>query len=312
MTTLPVSSPTLRGPRLLLRPFEPHDAQGFVEAVCESVGSVGRWMPWCHANYSLEEAQAWIAHCTAAWADARQREFGLFDAASGRLLGGGGLNGLHASLPLANLGYWVRESAQRQGLAVEATGLLARHGFTELGLRRLEIVVARGNEPSAAVATRAGATCEGLLRLRTLTPQGLADAWMFSLLPPDVSTANAPPAPPRAPLPKGFAPRETVGCYAVIFTSLRTGKQMGYDEASQRMTELAAQQRGYLGMETVRDASGMGITVSYWRTAADIIAWRQESEHTAIRETGRAQWYGHYELRVSKVERAYGWDAALG
>jgi RimJ/RimL family protein N-acetyltransferase/heme-degrading monooxygenase HmoA len=304
--------PTLRGPRLLLRPFVQGDADAFVEAARESVATVGRWMPWCRADYRLDEAQAWISRCSAAWQQGQQREFGFFDALTGRLLGGGGLNGLHADLPLANLGYWVRESAQRQGLAVEAAGLLARHGFADLGLQRLEIVVAQGNEASAAVAQRAGATCEGLLRLRTRTPEGLADAWMFSLVPPDAFAPPGPPVPARAPLPKGFAPRETVGCYAVIFTSHHAGALAGYDEAAQHMVDLAAQQRGYLGMESVRGADGMGITVSYWRTAADIIAWRQQAQHTMIREQGRAEWYSHYELRVAKVERAYGWDAGLG
>jgi ribosomal-protein-serine acetyltransferase len=308
-----ISSPLslLRGPRLLLRSFEPGDAPAFVDAVRESVASLGRWMPWCHADYSLAEAQEWFARCQHAWAHGGAREFGVFDAATGQLLGGGGLNGLNAHLALANLGYWVRQSAQRQGVAVEVAGLLARHGFAELGLQRVEIVVARDNEPSAAVARRIGASCEGLLRQRVRTPLGWEDAWMYSLLPPDIGDAGAPPAPPRAPLPAGFAPRETVGCYAVIFTSQRIGETTGYDEAAQRMMALAAQQRGYLGVESVRGADGLGITVSYWRNPADIIAWRQESQHTLIREQGRAQWYSHYELRVAKVERAYGWDAAL-
>jgi ribosomal-protein-serine acetyltransferase len=311
MSTLLIPPPQLRGPRLLLRPFEATDAEAFVEAVRESVASVGQWMPWCHAHYSLAEAQAWLGNCRDGWEQGRQREFGVFDAQTGQLLGGGGLNGLNAHLALANLGYWVRQSAQRHGVALEAAVLLARHGFAELGLQRVEIVVAQGNQPSAAVARRVGATCEGLLRHRVRTPRGLEDAWMFSLLPPDVGGVTAPPAPHRAPLPKGFAPRETVGCYAVIFTSQRIDEDEAYDAAAQRMTDLAAQQRGYLGMESVRGADGLGITVSYWRSTADIVAWRQETEHTVIRETGRAQWYSHYELRVARVERAYGWDVAL-
>ena len=36
--------------------------------------------------------------------------------------------------------------------------------------------------------------------------------------------------------------------------------------------------------------------------------WRDDAEHALTRATGRADWYDHYELRVAKVERAYGWD----
>lgn len=110
-----------------------------------------------------------------------------------------------------------------------------------------------------------------------------------------------------------FAPRPTPPYYAVIFTSQRTAADpAGYAAMAERMAELAAQQPGYLGVESTRDGEGLGITVSYWRSAQDIAAWRREIEHTAARDQGRAHWYSHYELRVAKVERAYGWDAGDG
>jgi heme-degrading monooxygenase HmoA len=93
--------------------------------------------------------------------------------------------------------------------------------------------------------------------------------------------------------------------YAVIFTSLRTAGEAGYGAMADRMAELAAQQPGYLGVESVRDADGLGITVSYWHSEAAIAGWRRQSEHVAARELGRTQWYQHYELRVARVERAY-------
>jgi len=109
-----------------------------------------------------------------------------------------------------------------------------------------------------------------------------------------------------------FAPRPEPPYYAVIFTSQRTDGDNGYGAMADRMVELAAQQPGYLGVESTRDGSGLGITVSYWRSSADIAAWRRVLEHTAARNQGRAQWYSHYELRIAKVERAYGWDRADG
>ena len=96
--------------------------------------------------------------------------------------------------------------------------------------------------------------------------------------------------------------------YAVIFTSQRTAEIDGYDDTADRMMELAAAQPGYLGVESARDAGGLGITVSYWATQEDITAWRGHAEHTLARERGRADWYAHYELRIARVERAYSWD----
>lgn len=108
--------------------------------------------------------------------------------------------------------------------------------------------------------------------------------------------------------PPGFARRLQPPYYAVIFTSQRTPVDEGYGAAAEQMATLAAQQPGYLGAESARDASGLGLTVSYWRSMEDIAAWRRQMEHAATRDQGRAQWYSHYELRVARVERAYGWD----
>lgn len=95
--------------------------------------------------------------------------------------------------------------------------------------------------------------------------------------------------------------------HAVIFTSQRSAIDNGYDDMADRMVALAAKQPGYLGVESARGADGLGITVSYWRSEADIAAWRRHAEHCIARDTGRSDWYQHYTLRVAKVERAYAW-----
>lgn len=92
--------------------------------------------------------------------------------------------------------------------------------------------------------------------------------------------------------------------YAVIFTSqMSDGDNEGYEAMGDRMVELAAQQEGFLGVESVRDAKGIGITVSYWASLEAIHAWRNHSLHKVAQSKGKADWYKHYGLRVAKVER---------
>lgn len=93
--------------------------------------------------------------------------------------------------------------------------------------------------------------------------------------------------------------------YAVIFSSQRTDDESGYNAAADRMVELASQQEGFLGVETTRDDSGFGITVSYWASESAIVAWKAQIEHARVQALGKSKWYEHYELRVAKVERAY-------
>ncbi len=95
--------------------------------------------------------------------------------------------------------------------------------------------------------------------------------------------------------------------YAVIFSSQRNAQDdAGYAAMAARMVELATAQPGFLGVESTRDADGFGITVSYWRSDADIAGWKANAEHLGAQARGHRDWYAGFELRVARVERAYG------
>ncbi|HSI64144.1 MAG TPA: antibiotic biosynthesis monooxygenase [Candidatus Saccharimonadia bacterium] len=94
--------------------------------------------------------------------------------------------------------------------------------------------------------------------------------------------------------------------YAVIFTSTRTEGERGYGHMAERMVELARQQPGFLGVESVRAADGAGITVSYWESEEAIRNWKANAEHLDAQRGGQTTWYADYFLRVAKVERQYG------
>jgi heme-degrading monooxygenase HmoA len=93
--------------------------------------------------------------------------------------------------------------------------------------------------------------------------------------------------------------------FAVIFTSTRTAVDEGYGAMAGRMVELARSQPGFLGVESARGDDGLGITVSYWASEADIAAWKANTEHRIAQIAGNKKWYEAFEVRVAKVERAY-------
>lgn len=72
-----------------------------------------------------------------------------------------------------------------------------------------------------------------------------------------------------------------------------------------KMAELAASRAGYIGVESTRDASGFGITVSYWTDEQALIAWKAEAQHLLAQKLGKTRWYQYYTLRIARVERAY-------
>ncbi len=91
--------------------------------------------------------------------------------------------------------------------------------------------------------------------------------------------------------------------YAVIFTSIKSEFDEGYDEMAIKMVALAKQQPGFLGVESARNE--IGITVSYWKDLESIKKWKQNLDHLDAQIKGRSKWYEKYTVRIALVEREY-------
>ncbi|MBL0526108.1 MULTISPECIES: GNAT family N-acetyltransferase [Aeromonas] len=173
---------TLANTQIVIRPFKQSDADDFVRAAHESIDTVGRWMSWCTPSFNREQALAWFATCDQDRAAGRAFDMGMFCAATGQLLGGAGINQLAPHHRYGNIGYWVRQSRQGQGIARQAVILLRDFGFERLGLFRLEIVMGVGNIASEAVAIAAGATFECRARNRIFLHGLPLDAHIYALV----------------------------------------------------------------------------------------------------------------------------------
>jgi ribosomal-protein-serine acetyltransferase len=174
-----------------IRSFELDDVDALFLAISESKKELTAWMPWCHADYCIEDTKNWIEQSRNAWAEGRSYNFAIYDRRSGQILGGCGVDEINPVHRLANLGYWVRTSATGQNVATEAALLAANFAFSTLALNRLDILVADGNGRSQRVAEKVGAKREGLLRSRLVTREGQTrDAFLFSLLPRDLGLAG--------------------------------------------------------------------------------------------------------------------------
>lgn len=95
-------------------------------------------------------------------------------------------------------------------------------------------------------------------------------------------------------------------CFAVIFTSIRTSVDDGYEATASLMIELAKKQAGFLGVESARE--NIGITVSYWDSLEAIQQWKIQMDHTIARQKGREIWYSSYSVRICRVLTAYSFE----
>ena len=164
-----------------IRPYALDDIPRVFEATVESKEELGRWMPWCHANYSMDDSRQWVESQVAAFPRGTEYEF-VITRLDNRLLGGCGINHLDRPNLRANLGYWVRSSDCRRGVAVAAVKLLVAWAFANTDFCRLEVIASVENVPSQRVAEKAGAVREGVLRSRIKVQDRMHDAVIYSFV----------------------------------------------------------------------------------------------------------------------------------
>lgn len=170
-----------------LRRYRIEDAEPIYHAVRESINEISPWMPWCHGAYSLEDSRTWSASRDDAWTGGLAYDFVIHKPGQDVPIGVCGLNHINYEVQMANLGYWVKTGETQKGIATAAVLLLARFGFDELKLNRIEILVSTENKPSQKVAEKAGAMQEGVLRRRLVVHDKVYDAVMYSLTPEDLA-----------------------------------------------------------------------------------------------------------------------------
>ncbi len=174
---------------ILVRPLELTDEESLFAAVRESIPEVSPWLAWCHKDYSIEETREFLRSRAEKSQGDEWYSFGIFDRRNGEeFLGGVGLNFINRVHQFGNLGYWVRTSAAGKGIASKASRLVARFGFEEIGLHRIEILAAVSNIASQRVAEKIGAVREGVLRKRLVIRGESQDAVMFSLISEDLQS----------------------------------------------------------------------------------------------------------------------------
>lgn len=171
---------------IVVRPWAHADAASLHATVRASLPELGAWLPWAHPNYALADSQAWIVQAQEAWAGEREFPMGVFDGASGEVLGGTGVNQINRAHRSGNIGYWVGTSHTGRGVARFAARAAAVFGCRTLGLQRLEIIALPHNIASQRVAESIGARRECVARNRIHFQGRAHDAVVYSLVPNDI------------------------------------------------------------------------------------------------------------------------------
>jgi RimJ/RimL family protein N-acetyltransferase len=185
LTTRNQMQTTFRDGSINIRPFRAGDGDPLYDAARESIKELCSWMIWCHPGYSRENSKSFIASSRVEWEHGTSYSFAILDEADGAFLGSVGLSEVIPAHGVANLGFWVRSTRTRKGIASAATRLIVKFAFHELHLARVEFIIATRNLASIHVAKKVGAREEGFLRNRLFLQGSRHDAFAFSLIPSD-------------------------------------------------------------------------------------------------------------------------------
>lgn len=173
----------IRTPRLLIRCYEPTDAERIIATVTENVEHLRPWMPWiAYEPQTLQQRIEFARTCRGNFDLGTNFVYGIFDREDTRLIGGTGLHPRVGPEAL-EIGYWITQDLINQGLATEVTASLTKIAFEVHQVRRAEIHCDVRNGPSAAVPRKLGYTHEASLRQHTRFAEGIfIDTMIWTLL----------------------------------------------------------------------------------------------------------------------------------
>ncbi len=113
-----------------IRRYQPDDVDAIYDAVMESKVELSHWMSWCHDAYSRNDVIAWVESRPSAWETNQEWSFVVVND-EGKLLGACGIHRIDRRNGVGELGYCVRTSATRNGVATSATRQLCQWAFEE-------------------------------------------------------------------------------------------------------------------------------------------------------------------------------------
>lgn len=168
---------------LILREFEPRDAEAVFHAAIENYDHLRTFAQWISKDYSLKSARSFIAHGKSEWELRKGLPLGIFRGET--FIGSCGFVKFDWKAGKAEIGYWITKPEEGKGIITLAVRTLIGFAFAELGLNRIEIRCSSENRRSSAIPRRLGFRQEALLRQSEFRDGRLHDFEIYGLLKPE-------------------------------------------------------------------------------------------------------------------------------
>ena len=172
-------TPTLKTPRLLLRPFAETDTDTIF--ALQSNSRVLRYWdapPWKERG----QAERFITVCRQMEQEGTGARLAIERTADNGFIGWCSLSKWDPSCRSVRMGYCLDEAASGKGFATEAAGALLHWAFDTLDLNRVQAETDTRNTASSRVLEKLGFVREGMLREDCIVDGEVSDSWVYGLL----------------------------------------------------------------------------------------------------------------------------------
>lgn len=171
--------PTLTTNRLLLRQFQPDDAESLFAILSDSqVTEFYGHEP----HQSLDDTRELIRQIQVRYERSEALRWGITLRGVDRLIGSCSFHHFDPDFHRAETGYELHRAYWGKGIMTEAMSVILTYGFTELELHRVEAIIDIVNDRSKSLLDKLGFTYEGNLRQRYYFQGRFEDEHYFGLL----------------------------------------------------------------------------------------------------------------------------------
>lgn len=172
--------PILKSKNITLKVIEPKDAPELFTLTDKNRDYLRKWLPWVDSTKEISDTNKYIRESLEKLDKGEGINFGIW--LEDKLVGYIDFNYIHKINKSANIGYWLDQDYQGKGIMTESCKLTLSYGFKNLGLNRIGISHAAGNEKSSAIPNRLGFTKEGHFRKSGFVNGQFVDEIYYGLL----------------------------------------------------------------------------------------------------------------------------------
>ena len=155
---------------IVLRPLELSDAHDIFTTIDTQRAYLGKWLPFVANTKEVADTMEFVK--SVVFAPSHRSELVYTIRVRDEFAGVIGFKDTDSANKKTELGYWLSEKFQKQGVMTRSVEKLCSIAFHEMGMNRVQILCAVGNNPSKQIPIRLGFHLEGIVKEGELLSNG--------------------------------------------------------------------------------------------------------------------------------------------